>query len=315
MASGNPSARFCRSFCRGLLLFGAAAPAAHATGVAVAGAAADQDLADIGARATGSGMTGVANPNDIGAVRLSLATAALTERYEVYTGAELGPDAHVALRGGAMDSRTSAIAIALGYHRLTDNETLSGLERPGWKTADDAFENPTEHQGFFGGVAYPFLPGRAAAAVDARYDAYDSDRLGTDKAFNFGFSAAFRPADTVTLAAAVANLLENDFRDTTRELRVGARWDPGAFFGVEANALSPLTNRMSWQTVDWRLGANVGVASFLSLHAGYANDHTRSWATGGLGLVSERADLDYGMRVRLDAPRNNVHTLDLRVRF
>lgn len=314
MVTGKPSARFFRTFC-GVFLLGAWPAAAWATGVPVAGAAADQDLADLGARATGTGMTGVANPDDIGAVRLSLATASLVERYEIYTGAELGPDSHVVLRGGAMDSRTSAVAVALGYRRLTDNEPLTGLERPGWKTASDAFENPTEHQGFFGGLAYPFLPGRASAAVDVRYDTWDSDRLGTDAAFNFGFSAAFRPIETVTVAGAVANLLENDFRDTTRELRAGVRWDPGDFFGVEADVLSPLTNDMSWQTVNWRLGANVGVATFLSLHAGYANDHTRSWATGGLGLVSERADLDYGMRVRVDAPRNNVHTLDLRVRF
>ncbi len=323
MHSGNPYACFLANPLRigtgiltmlGLVVAGWPSPAA-AKSTAAAGATADEDLEDIGARATGSGMTGVANPNDIGAIRLSLATASLTERYELYTGAELGPDGHFSLRGGAMDSRTSTVALALGYRRLTDAESLTGAERPGWKTEGQSFENRTEHQGLFGGIAYPFLPGKGAAAVNARYDWYDSELVGKDGAFNFGVSAAFKVASVLTLAGAIDNLLETDFRDTQRELRVGARWDAGTYFSIEGNALAPVAPTWSWQDVDWRLGSNVGVAKFLSLHAGYANNHTRSWVTGGLGLTSEKADLDYGMRVRVDQPRNNVHTLDLRVRL
>lgn len=323
MHSGNPHARFLANPLRtgaricvllgGMAVFGSGTTMAKST--AAAGATADEDLEDIGARATGSGMTGVANPNDIGAIRLSLATASLTERYELYTGAELGPNGHFSLRSGAMDSRTSTVALALGYRRLTDAESLGGSERPGWKTEGQSFENPTEHQGLFGGIAYPFLPGKGALAFDARYDWYDSDLVGKDGAFNFGVSAAFKVASVLTLAAAMGNLLETDFRDTQRELRVGARWDAGTYFSVEGNALAPVSDSWSWQNVDWRLGSNVGFAKFLSLHAGYANNHTRSWVTGGLGLISEKADLDYGMRVRIDQPRNNVHTLDLRLRF
>lgn len=288
---------------------------ALARGTALAGADADEDLEDLGARATGSGMVGVANPNDIGALRLNLATASLAERYELYTGAELGPMGHLGLRAGAMDSRTGPVAFGLGYRRLTDKEWLKSGEKPGWKADGETFQNPTEHSGLYAGLAYPFANRRGSAAVDARYDWYTSDLLDQDAAFNFGISAAFRPADTVVLAAAIDNLLENDFRDTERELRLGARWDAGTYFGIEGDALAPVTTTWDWKQVEWRAGANVGVAEFLSIHAGYANDATLSWVTGGLGFMSEKCDLDYGMRVRLDEPWHNVHTLDLRIRI
>lgn len=317
MISGNPRSKSFRYSLTFAVLVAAlpwSAPA-FARGTALAGADADEDLEDLGARATGSGMVGVANPNDIGALRLNIATASLTERYEVYTGAELGPMGHFSLRGGAMDSRTGPVALALGYHRLTDKEWLKEGEAPGWKTADETFQNPTEHQGLFAGVAYPFANRRGSAAVNARYDWYDSDQLGQDTAFNFGLSAAFKPAETLVLAGAIDNLLESDFRDTRRELRLGIRWDAGSYFGIEGDALAPVTTSWDWKQVNWRSGANVGVAEFLGIHAGYANDQTLSWVTGGVGFMSEKADLDYGVRVRWDAPWHNVHTLDLRLRI
>lgn len=316
MQSGKPLRTFPVRLAPCIAAFAACFPAiAFARGEPAASAAANEDLEDVGARATGSGMVGVANPNDIGAVRLSIATASLTERYELYTGGELGPDKHLGFRGGAMDSRTGPVAMALGYHRVSDATKLRVSERPGWKTEEEDFENPTLHQGVFGGVAYPFAPGTASVAVDARYDWYESDELGSAGAFNFGFSFAYRPATPFTLAAAIDNLLENDFRDTERQLRVGARWDAGTYFGVEGDVLAPVRPTWDWQQVDWRVGANVGVAEFLALRAGYANDATRSWVTGGLGLMSEKFDLDYGVRVRLDAPRHNVHVVDLRIRL
>lgn len=290
-------------------------PAAWAKGTPVASATADEDLEDAGARAIGSGMVGIANPNDVSAMRLSLATASLTERYEIFSGAELGPDKHFSLRGGAVDSRSSVVAIGLGYRRLTDAEDLKGQERPGWQEPDESFDNPTEHQGFYGGVAYPFVPGVASVAAHARYDWYASDQLGEDAVFNFGFSAAWRPAEQFTMAAAIDNLLENQFRDTERELRVGARVDPGAYLGLEFNALAPIRPTWDWQKLDWRVGANVGIAEVIGLRAGYANNHTKSWVCGGLAFISEKAEIDYGLRVRVDAPRNNVHALDVRLKF
>ncbi len=316
MQSGKQLRMFPVRIAHCIVAFAAFCPAlAHARGQAAASVAANEDLEDIGARATGSGMVGVANPNDVGALRLSVATASLTERYELYTGGELGPDKHLGFRGGAVDSRTGPVTMALAYRRMSDSTNVRLIERPGWKTEEEDFENPTIHQGVFGGVAYPFAPGKASVAVDARYDWYDSDELGSAGAFNFGFSFAWRPATPFTLAAAIDNLLENDFRDTQRQLRVGARWDAGTYFGVEGDVLAPVRPTWDWKQLDWRVGANVGVAEFLALRAGYANDRTRSWVTGGLGLVSEKCDLDYGVRVRVDAPRHNVHVLDVRVRF
>ncbi len=301
---------------RAILLVALLAPAvASARGTAQPGVDADEDLEDIGARATGAGLVGVANPNDIGALRLNIATASLTERYEIYTGAELGPLAHFALRGGAMDSRSSPVALALGYRHVHDERWLWQDERPGWMTPDSTFQNPTDHQGLYAGLAYPFSNRKASVAVDARYDWYVSDLLDQASAFNFGVSGAWKPADSFVLAAALDNLLETNFRDTSRQLRLGARWDAGQYFGLEGDVLAPVTTTWDWKKLDWRVGANVGFAQFVAIRAGYANEATKNWVTGGVGFTSPDCDLDYGVRVRIDDPFHNVHTLDVRVRF
>ncbi len=316
MHSGNPLRTFpLRIATLVTLALATTSSSAWARGAPTPGAAADEDLEGVGARATGAGMVGVANPNDVGAMRLSMATVSLADRYELFVGGELGPDKHLGVHAGAADSQTGPVMIGLGYQRVSDAESLRLSERPGWQEIDEDFENPTVHQGVFAGVAYPFVPEKASVAVDARYDWYEADELSDAGAFNFGFSLAWRPATPFTLSAAIGNLLENDFRDTERQLRVGARWDAGTYFGLEGNALAPVRPTWDWKDVDWRLGANVGIAEFLALRAGYANDHTKSWVTGGLGLVSKSCDLDYGVRVRIDAPRHNVHVVDVRLRF
>lgn len=270
---------------------------------------------DLGARALATGQTGMANPVDIGGAPSTLATISLTEQYQILAGAGLGPDGRFLLRGSAADTRTSAVSLAAGYYRLTDDVPPAGDDLPGWQPADEELHDQTQHQGVALGVAYPFLDRRMSASINARYDWRSSELHGKQAAFNMGVSYAARPFDALTLSVAAFDLLENEYRDTTRTLSLAGRYDFGPYLGIEVASMAPLTKDWSWAVMEWHAGASVGLVQFLRLNGGYFNDSGVNFATGGITLTSERADVDYGMKVQLDQPGRNFHELDVRVKF
>jgi hypothetical protein len=280
--------------------------------LALPGAAAAQDL---GARAMGRGYVGRADGADAAAEALNLAAVSLTERYEIFAGSELGADSRFLLRSGAVDSRTSAVTLGAGYRRLVDNVAPTGTSLPGWKAAGETLEDPTTHQGVHLGIAVPFLERRLSIAAHGRYDWRDSAQTGADTAFNFGFSVAGKPLSTLTLAAGVRDLLTNGYPDTRRTADFGVRFDPGPYLGVEADVVSPLQGKLTFDKVEWHAGLDVAALKWLALRGGWYVDDGAHFVTAGIGLVSDKASLDYGMRIRVDDPSRNFHGLDLRVVF
>ena len=139
--------------------------------------------------------------------------------------------------------------------------------------------------------------------------------LPDDWAFNFGFSAAGKPVESVTLTAAARNLLETNYRDTERSLEIGARFDPGKYLGIEVNTVAPLVKGVDWTMVGWHVGADIGIADVIALRGGFVADDGETYGCGGLGFLSERAILDYGMRVQVSDAKRTWHQLDLTVKF
>lgn len=268
-----------------------------------------------GARALSVGQTGYANPGDVATLPLGLAATSLQSRYEVYSGVGFGADHRFLLRVGAVDSRTSALTLGAMYSRLTDNVPPTGAALPGWKPAGVTLEDPTEHDAVHLALAYPMLDRRLSVGWGGRYDWRISDLSGTDSAFNFGFSAAGQPVQSVTLAGGIYNLLENGYSDTERSFALGVRWDPGPYLGVEGAATAPLTEEGGWDAVEWHIGASVGIAEAWHLNGGFFNDGALSYATGGLAIVTPKADLDYGMKIAIQEPARNIHEIDVRIRF
>lgn len=270
---------------------------------------------DAGARSMGRGGVGRADATDVANEELGLAAIALDPRYEIYAGAELGPDGRFLARGGAVDSRTSVVTLGAGYRRLADDvlPPVSGL--PGWRPAGEAFANPATWQRFHLGVAVPLLDRRLSFAANAHYDWRTSALNGDEKAFNFGFSVAGRPIPQLTLAGGAQNLLSNDFARVRRDASVAIRWDPGPFLGLEGDVVAPIDADFGLDRFAWRVGVDGGVTSWLILRGGWSMESETHHASAGFGLVSEHGILEYGIKVRLDHPADNWHALDLRVVF
>lgn len=270
---------------------------------------------ELGARSAGRGEVGIADGGNTAAAPWNTAAVSLDERYDVVTAGGLGADQVVSLRAAAVDTRTASITLGLAYTRLTDNATPLPGDLPGWRTEGAELDDPTRHESVELGLAYPFFERTLSIALHPRYDWRNSELTGKTSAFNFGASLAARPLPSLTFAAGTYALLETGYRDTERTLVIGGRWQPGDFFGVEGDALAPLEDDFSWKRARWRLGADVGLLEWLRLRAGYASEQSQPFASAGLGLTSEQADLDYGVRVQVDDPNRNWHELQVTVHF
>jgi hypothetical protein len=270
---------------------------------------------DMGARALARGGVGLADAGDAAGEAENLAAASLDPRYVVYAGAGLGADNALLLRAGALDSRTSVVALGAGYTRLTDDITPDDAELPGWKVPDEALSNAALWQRAHVGIAVPFLDRRISVAALGRVDWRSGVLLDEDFAFNFGFSAAGRPIEQLTLALGARNLLDTGFTRVTREADFAVRYTPGPRFGVEADVMAPLDAAFGIDRFAWRLGVDGGPLEWLALRGGWCMEAGTHFASAGVGLIHEKAVLDYGVRVQLDDPARNWHGLDLRVNF
>lgn len=270
---------------------------------------------DGGARALGRANAFRADPTDAAAAPGNLAALAMDQRYDVYVGAMLGPDATVDLRGGALDSRTSPLTLAAGYRRRTDDVTPTGALLPGWKDPDGEISNPTRHEGVHAGLAVPLADRRASVGLLLRYDWRESFLAGTAQAFNLGGTAAWRPHDTLIVAVAGRNLLENAYPDTRREGDLGVRWAPGEHFSVSVDAVAPLSSDFALGTMSWHGGLEGSATEWLTLRGGYANEAGAHVVGAGLGLASGKTSLDYGVRIELADASRLWHALDARIAF
>ncbi|MDP2308336.1 MAG: hypothetical protein Q8P18_20115 [Pseudomonadota bacterium] len=271
---------------------------------------------EMGARSLGRGGVGRADGADVSGEELNLASVSLVPAYSVYGGAELGPDARFLARSGAVDSRTSPVALGAGYRWRVDDVPPTGADLPGWApVADDALGNPTSAHRVHLGAALPFLERRLSLAVHTRFDWWDAELSGKGTAFNFGFSVAGRPLPSLTVAAAARNLLTTSDTRTTREVDLGLRFDPGPYLGIEADVVAPIADGLDIETFAWRAGADISATTWLAVRGGWSMEAGAHNAHAGIGLVSDKATLDYGIKVRLDAPERNWHALDLRVNF
>lgn len=270
---------------------------------------------DMGARATARGGVGLADGGDAAGEAQNLAAVALDPRYVLYAGAALGPDGYFLARGGAVDTKTSVVALGAGYTRLADNVPPTGADLPGWKDPDAELGNPTTWQRVHVGLAVPMLDRRLSIGASGRYDWRTSAITGDAEAFNFGVSVAGRPAEMLTLAVGGRNLLGGNYARVTREVDLAARFTPGPNFGLEADISAPADADFALDRFRWRAGLDVGVIDWLALRGGWSLEGTTHFASAGLGLVNEKVVLDYGVKVQLDDPARNWHGLDLRVNF
>lgn len=270
---------------------------------------------EMGARATGRAGAFRADPTDAAGAPENLAALATAPRYDVYAGASLGADDHFGLRAGAIDTRTSAVSLAAGYHRITDDVPPEGDELPGWSVAGEELDDPTRHEGAHLGLAVPLLQRRLAIGAVARYDWRESDLSGKDTAFNIGANVAARPWEPLVVAVGARDLLDSGYADTGRSADLAVRWEPGPFVSFSADGVLPLSGDISMARAGWHAGADASLVEWLALRGGYARDAGANEIGVGAGVVSEKVTLDYGVRVVLGDEPRSWHALDLRVFF
>ena len=270
---------------------------------------------ELGARALGRGGVGFADTGDPAGEQLNLAIASLTPRYTMFVGAELGPDARILLRGGAMDSRTAAFAMGGGYRWISDDVLPDADGLPGWRVPSEALANPAIRQSAHIGFGVPFLERRLSLAGHARFDWMTSALSGKSNAFNFGFSVASVPIDELNVALGVFNLLDTGYDRVSREGHLGVRYAPVRVVGVEVDAEVPVDSTIAFSTMALRAGVDVQPIEWLCVRAGWALESEHHFAAAGIAFTSERASIDYGVRVRLDRPERNWHAVDVRVEF
>jgi hypothetical protein len=281
------------------------------------------DLSWQGARALGRAGAGRAAADDVAGAAGNVAAVALDERYEVFAGGAIGADGTYVLRAGAVDSRTAAFTLAAGYHRRWDDVPPSADVLPGWKEPDAELSDPAVHQGGWFGVAVPLASDRVSIAATARYDHSSGALSGASSGFDVGVSVAARPIDVLTLALDGRNLVGSPVEDTTRTVGFGVRVDPGPYLGVGLDLVAPLQDDLltavdGWRNADAHLGLDLGLAEPVKLRGGVAWDETGWRPAAGLALVSERIDLDYGLRIDPAPEVEDVrtwHGLDVRIRF
>lgn len=277
----------------------------------------DPSGSTFGARSLGRGGTSIGDPQDCSPAMVNLAAASLREHYEIVAGIELATDSTLLERGSAVDTRTSVVSLALGYYHLSDDVTPAGDTLPGWAPASDELTDATEHQGFFGSVALPLAQRRVSLALYGRYDWRDSEQLGEDNAFNFGAGAAVAPTDYLTFSVVGRDLLDFGYPDEERSVGLGGRFDPGRYVGIQAEVSTEIDGTPVLDAVDFGGGLDVLPIEWLALRVGgQYTDHV-PYATAGIGFLSDKADLDYGMSWQADdfGALRTWHELDLRVKF
>ncbi len=269
-----------------------------------------------GARGDARGGTGLANSNDVGAISTNVATAALTEQYDMTAGGVAGPDSTWLGRIAAVDSRTSVVTLGASYNYLSDDVPPPSAALPGWALLDEALTNTTLHQGVSLGLAYPFMDRRISVGVTGRFDWRASEQEGDSDGFNFSASMAARPYEPLTLALSVQNVLDLGYADTRRLVDLAVRYDIGTYLALEGQLRTEWMGNPLEESLAEHFGADVGVTEWLRLGAGWSHEDGMHRVGGGLSLVSEKAELDYSVVGEVDSsPARLWHGLDLRVHF
>jgi hypothetical protein len=271
----------------------------------------------LGARSLGRGGTGLADGDDAAAVGVNVASVALAERYDIVAGGVRGPDDTWLGRIAAADSRTSVVTLGATYTYIADNVTPTGASLPGWIEDGDVVDNPTTHQGVSLGLAYPFLGRKMAIGVTGRYDWRASENDGNQSGFNFGASVSGRPTETLTLAAGIQNVLDLDYADTRRLVDFGVRWQPGPYLALEGQLRTEWMGDPFEESLAEHAGVDVFAVQWLALRAGWQHEDGAHQVGGGVGLVSDKATIDYSLSGEIGSadPLRLWHGLDLRVHF
>jgi hypothetical protein len=263
-------------------------------------AGAAQDL--LGSRSLGMGGTLRAAPSADSAILLNPAGMSLFRAYNInalysYRGADSGSLVNASI----VDSFTAKVAAGLSYSFIHASPSKTLALPTGAYSLSSTLN--THEAGL--ALAYPLgdvfflgLSGKYVyQSVDQPADVPAGGKIDTINGFTMDVGAILRPWSSLSLAVTGQNLIGISKDYYPRLLGMGLAYAMGTRFNAEFDSVLNFSTAESVKA-SYHVGGELFLGGSYAIRAGYMYDTLRSanYVTGGLGLVSSKISLDFGLR-------------------
>jgi len=280
-------------------------------------ALAAEDL--LGARSLGMGATLRANPSADSAVLLNPAGISLGKAYNLngmysYRGA----DSASLLSASIVDSYTAKVAAGLFYNFIHASPAKTIALASGPYSLSSTLN--THEAGLalaypLGDVFYVGLSGKYVyRSVDQPADAPASGKIDSLNGFTMDVGGILRPWPSLYLAVTGQNLVGLDKTYYPRLMGLGIAYSLGTRFNAEFDSV------LNFSTADkvkasYHVGGELFLGGSYAIRAGYMYDtlRTANYVTGGLGLVSPKIAVDFGLRQMVSGGADTTIAFSIRV--
>ncbi len=266
----------------------------------------------------GQGGAHLANPRTVSTILDAPATLGLVTRYHLGFSGRLGPLRERQFAIGAMDSGTTKVAAGFAVSRMVHEDGLQAEDLPGWIPEGEVIEEQEARLRVGAGVALPLLDRVISLGIAGWYDNRGVPDGNADHGGNITASFAANLADErVIFSAQGENLLPWRLYYAPLKATSGLRLQVPEAAAIEADISVPMG--ATRQTVGANVGLELIAAKLVAVRGGWerASESGEDRICGGLGLVSPRGGIDYGMRFPLGRdPTERLdswHSLSLRI--
>jgi hypothetical protein len=255
-----------------------------------------------GTRSLGMGGTLRASPSADSAILLNPAGMALFRAYNINAFYSYrGSDAGSLVNASIVDSFTAKIAAGLSYSFIhaSPSKTLALATPFPLDTTLNTHEAALALAYPLGDVFFIGLTGRYVyQSVDQTADVpAGPHKLENINSFTMDVGAILRPWSSLSIAVTGQNLIGISKEFYPRLLGMGIAYALGTRFNAEFDSVLNFSTAESVKA-SYHVGGELFLGGSYAVRAGYMYDMLRSanYVTGGLGLVSSKISLDFGLR-------------------
>lgn len=263
-------------------------------------ALAAQDL--LGSRSLGMGGTLRASPSADSAILLNPAGMGLFRAYNINAlYSYRGSDAGSLVNASIVDSFTAKIAAGLSYSFIHASPSKYFALPTGAYALSSTLNT---HEAALA-LAYPLgdvffigLTGRYVyQSVDQPADVPAAGKIDSINGFTMDAGAILRPWSSLSIGVTGQNLIGISKDYYPRLLGMGIAYALGTRFNAEFDSVLNFSTAESVKA-SYHVGGELFLGGSYAIRAGYMYDMLRSanYVTGGLGLVSSKISLDFGLR-------------------
>jgi len=266
-----------------------------------AGPAWARDATTAGGLAAGDAVR--AHPREMGNIVNAPAMTTMAPRYDLAAGFRLGPDRVRLTQIEALDSSKGAYSMGVAFLWETANRAMDPSELPGWSLPDEDFSEVRTHYTLLAvGGGYSWLDRKVSLGASVIRMSESSSLGESARSYEATASLAARPVEPLYLVVSVENLVPDTDLDAPLKVSGGIRGLPDEIVAIEADLEVDLESRAPDPAVSYMAGLEVFAGEQVPLRVGYRHDALldAEQGTAGVGITSEEASLDYGVRVSFD---------------